>query len=105
MLEAVRRTKVTGEEEAYSHIDFVDIGANISGALEAFFAVKPLIKDQKLVTLLQERFRAALGALVPYRKGNDFVLDSTVTLVQRTELSDVINRLSEPLSALAAAVS
>lgn len=105
LLEEVSTSKVTGEEEAYSHIDFVDFSANIEGAYQGFLAVKGLVKDQALVTLLQHRFTDVFNALKPYKKGQDFVLYSTVTLPQRKALSDVVNGLGEPLGALAAAVA
>lgn len=105
LLEEVSATKVTGEEEAFSHVDLVDFGANIAGALQAFVCVKPLVKNQQLVTLLEERFKTVLTALASYRRGNDFVVYSSVPLAERKTLSDVVNGLSEPLSALAAAVA
>lgn len=105
LLEEIGKTKVTGEEEAFSHVDFVDFGANIAGALQAYICVKPLVKDKALIALLDERFKTVLNALAPYRKGSDFVLYSTVPLAERKALSDVVNGLSEPLSALAAAVA
>ena len=61
----------------------VDFGANISGALQAFICVKPLVRDAKLIEILEARFKAVLQALVPYRKGADFVSYATVPLAER----------------------
>ena len=43
LLGEVSASKITGEEERYSHIDLVDFEANVEGAEAAFDAVKPLL--------------------------------------------------------------
>jgi iron uptake system component EfeO len=50
LLGEVSASKITGEEERYSHVDLVDFEANVEGAEAAFDAVEPLLsaKDPKL---------------------------------------------------------
>ena len=43
LLGEVSASKITGEEERYSHIDLVDFEANVEGAEAAFEAVEPLL--------------------------------------------------------------
>ena len=41
LIEEVQNTKITGEEEAFSHIDFVDFAGNVEGAQQAYAALRP----------------------------------------------------------------
>ena len=36
LIEEVQNTKITGEEEAFSHIDLVDFAGNVEGAQQAY---------------------------------------------------------------------
>jgi iron uptake system component EfeO len=58
LLNEVSATKITGEEERYSHTDLYDIAANVEGAKVAFDFVKPVVKSQnpELVTEIEARF-------------------------------------------------
>ena len=47
LLNEVSASKITGEEERYSHIDLVDFGANVDGAEAAFDAVKPILAAEE----------------------------------------------------------
>ena len=46
LLGEVSASKITGEEERYSHIDLVDFEANVEGAEAAFEAVEPLLERE-----------------------------------------------------------
>ena len=46
LLGEVSASKITGEEERYSHIDLVDFEANVEGAEAAFEAVEPLLEQE-----------------------------------------------------------
>ncbi len=41
LLDEVQKTKITGEEEEFSHIDFVDFAGNVEGAQQAFAFLEP----------------------------------------------------------------
>ena len=68
LLGEVSASKITGEEERYSHIDLVDFKANVEGSEAAFEAVEPLLSKtrpeagQGNRSRLQEGLRGA-GAL------------------------------------------
>ena len=54
-----RTRKITGEEEAYSHIDLLDFQANVEGSLQAFAALKPALNtiDPALVAEIVDQVR------------------------------------------------
>src|SRR5439155_8141353 len=81
LLNEVSASKITGEEERYSHTDLVDFEANVQGAQAAFEAVKPILetKDPELAADISAKFAAVLGALDPYRTGTTFVSYSDLT--------------------------
>ena len=68
LLAEVSASKITGEEERYSHIDLVDFEANVEGAEAAFEAVKPLLgeRDPKLAKEIEADFEAVYNSLEPY---------------------------------------
>ena len=100
LLNEVSASKITGEEERYSHTDLVDFEANVQGAQAAFDAVKPILqtKDPELVTEIEAKFAAVMTALEPYRSGTTFVLYTDLTKDDTKALSQVIDTLAEPLS-------
>ena len=68
LLTEVSTSKITGEEERYSHIDLVDFKANVEGSQVAFEAVAPLMEktQPKLVKEVEADFEAVYAALKPY---------------------------------------
>ena len=62
LLGEVSASKITGEEERYSHIDLVDFEANVEGAEAAFEAVEPLLtdKDPKLAKEIEAQLQKGL---------------------------------------------
>lgn len=72
LLEEVQSTKVTGEEEDFSHIDLVDMSANIEGAQQAFADLQPgLAKiDPTLTKTVADEFTQVRNALNVYRDAN-----------------------------------
>jgi iron uptake system component EfeO len=100
LLNEVSASKITGEEERYSHVDLVDFEANVQGAQAAFDAVKPMLaaKDPTRASDIDARFAAVTAALAPYRTGTTFVLYTALTRTDTKALSTVIDSLAEPLS-------
>ena len=62
LLNEVATSKITGEEEVFSHTDLYDFRANIEGAEKIFELFKPLIKDkdEKLVKTLELEFKTSI---------------------------------------------
>jgi iron uptake system component EfeO len=113
LLTEVSTSKVTGEEDAYSHTDLSDFDANIAGAQKAFELLKPSLqtKDPALATQLQARFTGITDELQPFRTGEAapgvpaYVDYSTVNDAQRRVLADRVNALAEPLSQVSGKVA
>lgn len=103
LLTEVAATKITGEEERYSHIDLLDIWANVDGAKRAFDLLAPALKriDPALVTTINERFTDVNQLLGKYREGNSFKSYDTLTKEQTKGLADAVDALAEPLSKVA----
>jgi len=100
LLNEVSKSKITGEEERYSHTDLVDFQANVDGAKQAFVLLQPVLSERNpsLARTVDTRFDAVDGALAPYRRGDGFVDYATVTAAQRRKLSQAVDALAEPLS-------
>jgi iron uptake system component EfeO len=100
LLNEVSATKITGEEERYSHTDLYDIAANVEGAKVAFDFVKPVVKREnpELVAEIEARFEDVEQEIEPYRRGDGWVSYEKVDEGQRRELSQKIDALAEPLS-------
>src|SRR5262249_36858605 len=65
LLNEVSASKITGEEDRYSHTDLSDFAANVAGAKAAYEAVKPLLaeKDTALAETITQRFADVETAL------------------------------------------
>jgi iron uptake system component EfeO len=109
LLTEVSTSKITGEEERYSHIDLVDFKANVEGSQVAFEAVAPLVpKDkQSLVKEIEADFEAVYATLKPYEttKWPGFVLYGDLTTADTRKLAQVIDTLAEKLSLVPAQIA
>ncbi|MGV1089499.1 MAG: iron uptake system protein EfeO [Mycobacterium sp.] len=100
LLDEVASSKITGEEDIFSHTDLWDFSANLEGSRAAVGAVRPILddRDPELAKRVDQRFEAADELLDKYRKGDGFVFYDTVTEPQRQELSRAIDALSKEVS-------
>jgi high-affinity iron transporter len=106
LLGEVSKSKVTGEEERYSHVDLLDFKANVDGAQAAFRAVAPIVSksDPALAKLIRERFGLMHRGLAEYRKHGKFVSYTELTRHDKLELAQAVDALAEPLSRVPALV-
>jgi iron uptake system component EfeO len=110
LLNEVSVSKITGEEDRYSHTDLSDFAANLAGSRAAFEAVEPLVAadEATLAGQIQERFTAVQAALDEHRAdgpiGNGFALFDTLGPADSRVLSTTLDTLAEPLSRVAALV-
>ena len=107
LLTEVSSSKITGEEERYSHTDLWDFEANVLGAKAAFDSVKPLLvqQDPQLAKEIDQRFADVEDTLQPYRRGAGFVLYGELAERDKRQLAQSIDALAEPLSQVAAVVA
>jgi iron uptake system component EfeO len=109
LLTEVSTSKITGEEERYSHIDLVDFKANVEGSQVAFEAVAPLMeaKEPKLVKEIEADFEAVYSALKPYetKEWPGFVLYGELNKADTRKLAQVIDTLAEKLSLVPAQIA
>jgi iron uptake system component EfeO len=106
LLDEVAKSKVTGEEEAYSHLDLLDFAANVDGARKAFDLLTPALQvtDPDLVTTLTTQFDTVTAALAPYQQGDTYALYTTLTQDQVRGLATDVDALAEPLSTVSGKV-
>jgi iron uptake system component EfeO len=106
LLGEVSASKITGEEERYSHIDLVDFKANVEGAEVAFKSVEPLLSknDPKLAQEIGADFEDVYAALVPYERGDGFVSYEDLTRSETRKLAQTIDILAEKLSQVPAQI-
>jgi len=110
LLNEVSTSKITGEEDRYSHTDLSDFDANLAGSKAAFLALQPLLagSQQPLVDQLTARFADVKVGLDQLKStdptGNGFALYDTLTTEQTRALSTTLDTLAEPLSKVAALV-
>jgi iron uptake system component EfeO len=109
LLTEVSTSKITGEEERYSHIDLVDFEGNVEGSQMAFEAVAPLMaeKDPKLVGEIEGDFAAVFASLKPYetKAWPGFVLYTELTKADTRKLAQGINALAENLALVPAQIA
>jgi len=107
LLGEVSASKITGEEERYSHIDLVDFEANVEGSEAAFEAVKPLLdeSDPDLAAEIESHFKAVFNSLEPYRTADGFVSYTELTKADTRKLAREIDALAEELSQVPAAIA
>ncbi|WP_379159392.1 iron uptake system protein EfeO [Paenibacillus sp. sgz5001063] len=100
LLNEVSSSKVTGEEERYSHTDLYDFVANVEGAQKIYELLKPELakKDPALEKTIGDRFTALLAELAPFKSGDGYVSYETLKKDEVRKLSQNLDALAEPLS-------
>lgn len=100
LLNEVSSSKVTGEEERYSHTDLYDFVANVEGAQKIYELLKPELakKDAELEKTIGERFAALQAELAPFKSGDGYVSYEELKEEDVRTLSQNLDALAEPLS-------
>jgi FTR1 family protein len=103
LLNEVMTSKITGDEERYSHLDLVDVVANVEGSRAAFDAIVPVLegRDASLATQITTRFDALQAALVPYARGDGYVQYDQLTKDQIRTIAQAVDATAEPLAQVA----
>jgi iron uptake system component EfeO len=109
LLGEVANSKITGEEDRYSHTDLYDFEANVAGVKAAIEALTPAMKkvDPGLQSRIEQQFTAVESSLDEFRSGTGFVTytKTTVPDAKRRELTTKVNVLAETLSKVAPAIA
>jgi iron uptake system component EfeO len=100
LLNEVSASKVTGEEERYSHTDLYDFAANVEGANKIYQLVKADLskKDAALDEQIGKGFADLEQALAAYKSGDGYVSYLDLKQEDTKKLSQLIDALAEPLS-------
>ncbi len=106
LLDEVSNSKITGEEDRYSHTDLADFQGNFDGAVQAFDALKPALAasgDQQLIDQVDAQVEKVQTGLDKYRRDTPlgFALYSELTPQDRRAFAQQIAALAEPLSLVA----
>jgi iron uptake system component EfeO len=109
LLDEVSKSKVTGEEERYSHIDLLDFQANVEGSEQAFANLQPGLEkvDSTLTGTISSRFAALDSLLDTYRdktQASGFVPYTALSRADVTALAQSVQAVAEPLSRVASKV-
>jgi iron uptake system component EfeO len=110
LLDEVASSKITGEEERYSHIDLLDFQANDEGAEQAFASLQPALTkiDPTLTSQISTAFTSLNTLVDKYRTGanaSGFELYTQLTTADKKALAAQVKAVQEPLSKVASKVA
>lgn len=102
LMEEVAATKISGEEDRYSHTDIWDFQANVDGSQKIVELFRPLIEKEnpELLKKSDANFKTVNDILVKYKKGDGYELYDKLTEEDRKVMAGAINTLAEDLSTL-----
>ncbi|MDN3017609.1 EfeM/EfeO family lipoprotein [Paenibacillus sp. BSR1-1] len=100
LLNEVSTSKVTGEEDRYSHTDLYDFAANVEGAEKIYQLLNPVLtkKDAALSKDIQSKFDNVYNLLNKHKKDTGYKSYTDLSQAEVKELSQAIDALAEPLS-------
>ncbi|MET0896663.1 MAG: iron uptake system protein EfeO [Mycobacterium sp.] len=100
LLDEISISKISGEEDIFSHTDLWDFNANLQGSQTAVASVRPILDERNpdLGKRVDQRFEESEALLEKYREGDGFVFYDKVTEPERQELSRSIDALSKEVS-------
>ena len=109
LLDEVSKSKITGEEERYSHIDLLDFQANVEGSEQAFANLQPALAkiDSTLTDTISSRFAALDSLLDKYRdksQPSGFVPYTSLSRADVIAMAQSVQAVAEPLSRVASKV-
>ncbi|MFF2093809.1 iron uptake system protein EfeO [Paenibacillus sp. NPDC058174] len=100
LLNEVSSSKVTGEEERYSHTDLYDFAANVEGAKKIYELLQTELGKQnaELEAEIGTSFKNLEEALATYKSGDGYVSYLDLKQEDTKKLSQLLDALAEPLS-------
>jgi FTR1 family protein len=102
LLAEVASSKITGEEDRYSHTDLSDFVANVNGSQTTFGLLAPALKTKnaELATTIGQRFDAVQQELETLRRGGELPSYETVGGAERKKLSGLVKALAKPVAGI-----
>ena len=102
LLGEVASSKITGEEDRYSHTDLSDFQANVGGSQTTFGLLAPTLKDKDpaLASTIGRRFDAVQQELQELRQGGSFPSYDTIDGAERKRLSQLVAELARPVASI-----
>jgi iron uptake system component EfeO len=109
LLNEVASSKITGEEDRYSHTDLSDFAGNLEGARRAFVLLRPAlisVGSRQLATTITQRFDVVSRSLAKYKRPDGtYAPYGALTAADRRSLARQVDALAEPLSTVAVHVA
>jgi iron uptake system component EfeO len=110
LLNEVAGSKITGEEDRYSHTDLSDFQGNLDGARVAFELLRPALvkrREAPLARTIAVRFATVQRRLDRYKRATPlgFATYDELTAADRRAFAQQIDALAEPLSRVATKVT
>jgi len=102
LIEEVAASKISGEEDRYSHTDLWDFQANVDGAQKIVDLLRPQLQKNNadLLTKVDANFKKVDAILAKYRTKDGFETYDKLTDADRTALKGPITTLAEDLAQL-----
>ncbi|PUX58659.1 iron uptake system protein EfeO, partial [Cronobacter sakazakii] len=102
LIEEVAASKISGEEDRYSHTDLWDFQANIDGAQKIVNLLRPQLQKENapLLAKVDANFKKVDAILAKYRTKDGFETYDKLTDADRNALKGPITSLAEDLSLL-----
>jgi iron uptake system component EfeO len=110
LLGEVASSKITGEEERYSHIDMLDFANNDEGAEQAFVMLQPALTklDAASTAEVATAFTALNKLVDTYRttaNASGYQLYNALTAADKRQLAAAVKAVQEPLASVAKTVA
>lgn len=100
LMEEVAATKISGEEDRYSHTDLWDFRGNFDGSKKIVELFGPLVEDRAFIASVEANFAKMDETLEKYRAGAGYVSYEQLTDADRRKLAALVNTLAEDLATL-----
>lgn len=102
LMEEVAATKISGEEDRYSHTDLSDFQANVEGSQKIVDLFRPIIAENNaaLLAKVDANFKQINETLAKYKTADGFQTYDKLSEADRKALQVPINALAEDLAQL-----
>jgi len=102
LMEEVAATKVSGEEDRYSHTDLFDFQGNVDGAKKIVELFRPQLveQDPAFVAKVEKNFASVDAILAKYKTRDGYETYDKLSDKDRKALAGPVNTLAEDLSTM-----